>query len=137
MQLGIGRRLVGLIVVSRVCPMSTQGPTAAVSLDSGIRIQERSGMFPEDKHLDEISDFPKKRHNLLFRLHAILPTLRKRLRSMSYRHIAVPRGNPLLPLRRKTLVDIEREGGTGCCQHGFLDLKNRVPSQKGLTVRPR
>jgi len=64
-------------------------------------------MFPEDKHLDEISDFPKKRHNLLFRLHAILPTLRKRLRSMSYRHIAVPRGNPLLPLRRKTLVDGE------------------------------
>lgn len=74
MQLGISRCLVGLIVVSRVSTMSTQGPTAAVSLDWEIRIQERSGMFPEDKELDKISDFPKKRHNFFLRLHASLPT---------------------------------------------------------------
>ena len=63
-------------------------------------------MFPQDKDLDKIPDFPKKLHNFLLRLHRDLPKLSETPASnVSCGDIAVVRGHPLLPLRRKTLVD--------------------------------
>lgn len=88
-------------------------------------------MLPDDKNLHAISDFPKKRHNFLLRLHTALLTLLNDCPfNVSCGDIAVVRGHLLLPLRRKTLVGNRQE--RRLCERLFPFVSFKKTETEGL-----